>query len=164
MFSRIPSIQIDKVERIEINSPLSPIGAEVLLDYFRKRRRSIPYAVWPFTQAFSLPAEVEEKEPGLLKTLDYVSRGVSILSGIAVIVFVALLLSGQTIIGNVQIGTLLTVLSFTLVGGLISIGGIKMFSINASLRKAREKIERVVTAAGGCPFLYIFIGQPNEMN
>lgn len=110
-----------------------------------------------------MPVGTEKEESNFLKSLDYVSRGVSILSGIAVIVFVALLLSGQSTIGNVQIGTLLTILSFTLVGGLISIGGVKMFSINASLRKAKERIERIVTTAGGCPFLYIFVGQPTEL-
>jgi len=155
MFSKTPSVRIDKVERVEISTPFHPLWEEVLLEYLKARRQGIPYAIWPFVQAFQLPSESEDEETGLLKTLDYASKAVSVLSGVAVIVFVALLWSGQATIGNIQIGTLLTILSFTLVGGLISIGGVKMFSINASLRKAKERIERVVTTAGGCPFASI---------
>lgn len=163
MFSRTPSVRIDKVERVEISTPFHLLWEEALVEYLKARRQGIPYAVWPLAQTFQLPSESEDEETGLLKTLDYASKVVSVLSGTAVIVFVALLWSGQATIGNIQVGTLLTILSFTLVGGLISIGGVKMFSINASLRKAKERIERVVTTAGGCPFLVIFAGQPTEL-
>ena len=163
MFSKTPAVRIDKIERVEISTPFHPLWEEIVFDYLKARWQGSTYTVWPIAQPLQLPSESEKEESVLLKTLDYISRGVSILSGIAVIVFVALLWSGQTAIGSVQIGTLLTILSFTLVGGLISIGGVKMFSINASLRKAKDRIERVITTAAGCPFLVILAGQPTEL-
>jgi hypothetical protein len=169
MFSKTPFIRIDKIEKIEINTPFYPFLEEIFLHYFKKLyQRGSPYAVWPFAQPLPLPSQLpgesEREEPLLLKGLDYASKGVSILSGIAVIAFVVLLWSGKTTIGSVQIGTLLTIVSFTFIGGLISIGGLKMFSINASLRKAKERIEQVITTAGGCPFLAIFAGKPTELH
>lgn len=137
-------LYIDEIERLKIRAPFY-------------------HAVWPSVKPPQLTSENEREEPILLKILDYISRGVSILSGIAVIVFIVLLWSGQTHIGSVQIGTLLTILSFTLVGGLISIGGVKMFSINANLRKTKDRIERVTTTAVGCPFLPIFAEQSTEL-
>jgi hypothetical protein len=168
MFSKTPFVRINKVERIEITTPFHPFWEEIFFHYFKRLyQQSSPYAVWPFVQPLPLPSQLpgesEKEEPPLLKGLDYAGRGVSILSGIAVIVFVALLWSGQATIGSVQIGTLLTIVSFTFIGGLISIGGVKMFSINASLRKAKERIEQVITTAGGCPFLAIFAGEPTEL-
>ena len=155
MFSNTPSVRIEKVEKVEISTPLYPFLEDALMEYLKMRRHGVPYAVSPFVEPLQLPIETEKGEPTMLRVLDYISRGVSILSGIAVIVFVALLWSGQSTIGSIQIGTLLTIISFALVGGVISIGGVKMFSINASLRKSKERMERVITTAGGCPFVRI---------
>ncbi len=123
MFSRMPSVRIDRIEKIEITIPFPFIGEDLISDSAKLRLRSRLHTSWPIPQSLQLPSEEEKVDSTLLKTLDYVSKGVSILSGIAVIVFVGLLWSGQTTIGSVQIGTLLTIFSFTLVSGLISIGG-----------------------------------------
>ena len=163
MFSRMPSVRIDRIEKIEITIPFPFIGEDLISDSAKLRLRSRLHTSWPIPQSLQLPSEEEKVDSTLLKTLDYVSKGVSILSGIAVIVFVGLLWSGQTTIGSVQIGTLLTIFSFTLVSGLISIGGVKMFSINANLRKAQDRIERVITMAKECPFLVIFAGKPTDL-
>lgn len=153
------STMMDDLERVLAR--VLPFGEASIFDRLNARWQGSPYTVWPVAQPLRVPSENDESI--ILKTLDYISRGVSILSGIAIIVLVALLWSGQTTIGTVQIGTLLTMLSFTLVGSLISIGGVKMFTINASLRKAKERIERVITTTGACPFSVIFAGQPIEL-
>ena len=80
---------------------------------------------------------------------------ISIISGVAVVVFVVLLWLGITTIGEIQIGKLFTVFSFTLFSSLISIGGVRMFTLSASLRKANEKIENYIIQNGGCPFYYV---------
>jgi hypothetical protein len=141
------------VENIEINTRLHPLFEEEFYRYVKTRQQGRLLDGWPVVPVPQPPTEV--KENAWVKVLDYGGKIVSILSGIAVISFVMLLWSGRTAIGSVQIGTLLTVISFTLVGGLISIGGVKMFTITANLRKAKEKIERSTAA---CPFVPLFLG------
>jgi hypothetical protein len=153
MFFKQPSLHIDKVENLEINTRLHPFWEEEFYHYLKARQRGRLLDGWPVVPMPQPPTEIKEKV--WLKFLDYGGKIVSILSGIAVIAFVVLLWLGRTAIGSVQIGTLLTVISFTLVGGLISIGGVKMFSITANLRKAKEKIER---STAGCPFVPLFLG------
>jgi len=154
-----PSVRIDRIGKVEINTLFPPFWEELLMHFPRARLRDILLFASDSTQALQPPDATETEEPAALKALDYASKGASVCSGIAVIVFVALLLMGRSTVGNVQVGTLLTILSFTFVGGLISIGGVKMFTINASLRKAKERIERVITPAVGCPFLQILAGE-----
>jgi len=153
MFFKQPNLHIDKVENIEINTRLHPFLEEEFYHYIKERQHGRLLDGWPVVPSTQLPTETKENVS--LKVLDYGGKLVSILSGIAVITFVVLLWSGRTAIGSVQIGTLLTVISFTLVGGLISIGGVKMFSFTANLRKAKEKIER---STAGCPFVPLFLG------
>lgn len=107
------------------------------------------------------------------KSLEITGKIFSIISGIAIIIFIALLLLGKTEIGQVNISNLLTIFSFTLIGGLISVGGVKIFSISASLRKTKEQVEKHLFSYGGCPFVYIIdektklkyqINNPFEIN
>jgi hypothetical protein len=164
MFPKRPSVQIDKVEKIEINSSLDPFMERLIIEHHESRRQVPPYFWQPYHYPSNpVQSESEDEKSTVLSHLDNFSKGVSILSGIAVIVFVVILISGQTSIGNVQVEKLLTILSFTLVGGLVSIGGVKMFSINASLRKAKDKIERVITAERGCPFMNLFDEQYDNL-
>ena len=153
MFFKQAPLHIDKVENIEINTRMHPFWEEEFYHYIKAHQQGRPLDGWPVVPAPQLTTET--KENVWLKSLDYGGKIVSILSGIAVIAFVALMWAGRTAIGSVQIGTLLTVISFTLVGGLISIGGVKMFSITANLRRAKEKIER---STAGCPFVPLFLG------
>ena len=106
MFFKQPSIHIDKVENLEINTRLHPFWEEEFYHYLKGRQQGRLLDGWPTAP----PTEI--KEQVWLKILDYGGKIVSILSGIAVIAFVVLLWSGRTAIGSVQIGTLLTVISF----------------------------------------------------
>jgi hypothetical protein len=163
MFSKTPPIRIDSlaVEKVEIHTPFHPFWEEVILDHLREYHKSRSRELLPVEHPANLPAGSEHKDPAIMTALDYASRVISILSGAAVIVFVALVWVGQTTIGSVQIGTLLTIFSFALVGGIISIGGVKMFSINANLRKTRETIKQIGT--DGCPFLPLFMADSTEL-
>jgi len=99
-----------------------------------------------------LPPDTKTKFQSIVETLGKI---VSIISGLAVLVFVLLLWLGKTTIGEIQIGHMLTVFSFTLFSSLISIGGVRIFTLSASLRKANEKIENYMLENGGCPFYYV---------
>ncbi len=164
MFFRTPKIQIENVEKVEIDLHSHPLWERAVYEYLRSGHQEFPPSFATSLDPAQIAREHDKEDSRFFRALDYISKGISILSGVAVIVFVALLFFGQTIIGSIQVTSLLTVLSFTLVGGLISVGGVKMFSIDASLRKAKEKMERVVITIGGCPFQFIYAGQPTELD
>jgi hypothetical protein len=153
MFWRTPQIRIDHVDRIDLDSFAHPIVFDLLRKYLKSSEALPPPYPQYFLHSESAPAKTQQS--GWFRYVDVVGKVVSILSGLAVIAFLLLLWSGRTAIANVSIGTLLTGFSFTLIGGFISVGGVKMFSLTANLRKAQERIREVVSSAGGCPFVYI---------
>jgi hypothetical protein len=153
MFWSTPQIRIDHVDDIHLNGFSDPILFDLARKYL-KSPQSLP-PTWYSPPFLAGSASPKTEQTGWVRYVDIVGKIVSILSGVAVIVFLGLLWSGRTAIANVSVGTLLTGFSFTLIGGFISVGGVKMFSLNANLRKAQERIREVVTSAGGCPFVYI---------
>ena len=151
IFSKEPSVRIEKVEKIELSFPFHPFYEEILHHYLKR----FPFPERPpfFPFEISTGRSPDEQQPTWRKRLDLASKLVSILSGIAVIVFVILLWVGTATIGNLNVSNLLAIFSFTFFGGLVSIGGVKMFSISANLRKAQQQLQKVVTTAGGCPYV-----------
>ena len=127
----------------------------LLSDYLRHLRSHQPDNVFCKARTYLLRKEEPESSYTFLRILDYFSKGISAFCGIGFVALIILIWIGQVTIGNVQITTLLTVMSFTLVGGIISIGGVKLFSINANLRRAKEKVTQMVSSIGGCPFVNV---------
>jgi hypothetical protein len=156
-----PLIRIDRVDRIGIDTPIHPILYDLLHDYMKSSRSRIP----DFREEMlklHLPDRDQHGDPDWLRTTDRCAKVLSLLSALAIIVFVILLIAGKVTVAGLSVGTLLTVVSFTLVGALISVGGVQLFSFNASLRRARDRIERVVATADGCPFTYIIDEKARE--
>lgn len=158
MASGRPMIHIDRIDKIECDVPIHPMAYELLHDYLRSRHGQMPHEL--IEGPLRPPAREEER--GWLHALDVIGKVVSAISGIAVVLFVILVWSGQASVGGLSIGTLLTIASFTLVGGFVSIGGVKIFSLSASLRRARERVERVIGTAGGCPFVRVVDDQTRQ--
>ncbi len=140
-----PSIRIDKVDNLEVSFPPGPFRERAIRAFLRSFEASVHDA---------LPAGISRTEPPptnspWVNRIEIGAKLASIISGIAAAVFVGLLWAGQTSIGGISIKNALTILSVALVGGLVSVGGVKLFSINASLRRA-------IAAASDCPFIPIF--------
>jgi hypothetical protein len=155
MFSQKPSLRIDRIEKVEITTPFHPFWEKILADHLSHVRKELENQRDRSIQLYPSPESESDRPTAMLRFLDALGKIVSIVSGLAVITFVILVWAGKSTIGTVQIGTLLTVVSFTLIGGLVSIGGVKMFSINAHLRRARDRIERVFHTSTGCPFVSV---------
>ena len=126
-----PLLRIEHVDKIE-----------VINNYSNDQSEEHPEKVNSATKT--------ETKKKLYNKVDVIAKIVSIVSGLALIVFVILLFYGKTTIGSVQTSTLLTVISVTLIGGIVSIGGVQMFSFNASLRKVERKIQ--LKEKDECPF------------
>ena len=148
MIFKTPNIKIEKIDKIEINPDFHPFFEKLTRDIFydllkKENKKQV--------KNFDHQHLINPKSI-LLKNIDLISKIVSMLSGLGVIVFVVFLFAGKTSIGSVEVSTLLTVNSFTLIGGIVSIGGVKMFSFNASLRKNQTNIENLSKEKTVCPF------------
>jgi len=97
---------------------------------------------------FETPDRSEDRS-ALERWFDLGSKAVAILSGLAVVAFVILIASGHGKVGTVQAESLLTIFAFTLVGGIVSVGGVQLFSVTASLRRATERVEVIERTVGG---------------
>jgi hypothetical protein len=125
-------IRIDKVDQIRIDAHLHPEFYELLRDLLRSYNQS-NLSSWG-NSSLSPQTQFERgEESSWVRRLDLAGKIVSTFSGLAVIVFVVLLWSGRAALGSVSVKNLLSIFSFTLIGGFISVGGVKMFSINANL-------------------------------
>ena len=89
----------------------------------------------------------EDANPRWVRYLNIAATAISALSGLALFVLIVLVVAGQTAVGTVTITTLLTVFSTSLIGSLLSIGGVTLFSVTTNLKKMREKV-----AQTDCPF------------
>lgn len=141
---RSPWIRIERVDHVDIRGPLGPPWDGVILDLIKPGHLLVPdHRGGPgaaLTGGGGLPwAKWFEKTATIL----------SIASGLAVLILVVLLTLGRVRVGPINVGHALTVLSVTLVGGLVSIGGVKIVSISASLRRAQQ----LLALAGGCPWV-----------
>lgn len=148
MIFRTPNIKIEKIDKIEINPDYHP--------FFEKLTRDIFYDLLKkedkkHKEKFG-HQKLKNPKSKLLKNIDLISKIVSLFSGVGVIAFVVFLFAGKTSIGSVEVSTLLTIISFTLIGGIVSIGGVQMFSFNASLRRNKVNLENLIKEKVGCPF------------
>ncbi len=150
---RRPTVSINKIDRVDVNVPFHPILKDMIADRLVEHyRKDIPqFTDFPITAI----SEEQKVEPRWLKIVEVAGKILSVLSGIAIIVFVSLLIVGKAQIGTLQVTNSLAIVSFTLIGGLLSIGGVNVFSINASLRRAQQQLVQVRSASGGCPFALI---------
>jgi hypothetical protein len=141
--------KIDKIDRVDVNVPFYPILADIIVDRLAEyyQRTTPQFTASPLTRT--------KFEPQWLKIVEAAGKILSVLSGIAIIVFISLLIAGKAQIGSLQVTNLLTIMSFTLIGGLLSIGGVNVFSIKASLRRAQQQLVQVISTSGGCPFALI---------
>lgn len=95
------------------------------------------------------PNKKEEEKSALERWFDLGSKAVAILSGLAVVAFVILIATGHGKVGTVQAESLLTIFAFTLVGGIVSIGGVQLFSFSANLRRAQQRVQVIERAVAG---------------
>jgi hypothetical protein len=89
-----------------------------------------------------------KKESAPLNWLDVASKAAAVISSLAVVALTVLLASGESEVGSVQVDSVLTIFAFTLVGGLISVGGVQLFTLSASLRRAKDRVEQVASQHG----------------
>ena len=117
-------ISIQNVEKlnVELKSPLSEFGE---LKDITKQVKSKK----------KLDSET------LVKVLNLSSKFVSIVSGLFLTTLVVLILLGFKHMGTFQITNLLAIISITFIGGIFSIGGINILSLQANLRKQKKIIE-----------------------
>ena len=143
-FSHRGQIHIDEIEKVEIHLPYHhPAHMDKYLDLME---RCLSGAASP-VKAATKPAKA-----GWVKALDLASKIISIVSGLAIVVFLILLIAGVSKVGNIQTDSILTIFGFTLFGGLFSVGGAELFSLSLNLRKAEQKISDYES---GCPFVPI---------
>jgi hypothetical protein len=158
MFSRKPQIHIDKVDNIEIHPHLHPFLEELVIDLIRKTTHGELPALsrWPTKE--KSPLETEPSKAN--RILDTIGKVVSIVSALAIFVFIILLWLGQSTLASVNITNLLSIVSVTLIGGLVSVGGVRIFSFQASLRR----MQQIVQAQVGCPFVPLPLGSHRRNN
>jgi hypothetical protein len=159
MYKKPLTIKIDNIDKIGIYSsdPILSLKSikEIISEEIRNELKD---------QTNSLKSKYFNADPKSLKFLDIISKVITILSSIGIITFIIMLLIGKQDIGSIKVSSLLTIISFTLVGGFISIGGVKLFSINASLRKNNSRIDKYLKEGEFCPFLNVFDNQPHDNN
>ena len=146
------TVTIHNIDQLDVDVPFHPILADMIADRLIEHyKKTIPQIA---TSAIPTVSEEQKFEPRWLKVVEVAGKILSVLSGIVMIVFVSLLIAGEDQIGTLQVTNLLAIVSFTLIGGLLSIGGVNVFSINASLRRTQQQLVRSISE-GGCPFALI---------
>lgn len=148
------TVIIHKIDQLDVDVPFHPILADTIADRLIEHyKKTIPQIA---TSAIPTVSEKQKFEPRWLKVVEVAGKILSVLSGIVMIVFVSLLITGKDQIGTLQVTNILAIVSFTLIGGLLSIGGVNVFSINASLRRTQQQLVQVRSiSAGVCPFALI---------
>jgi hypothetical protein len=109
VFPRKPLIRATSIDKVEINGAWHPLLEELLLRHLRDDQRAAATAAVPGAPSKKTGAR-------WAGPVELASKVISILSGLCVIVFVALLVAGRTTLGTIQVANLLTVFSVTLVG------------------------------------------------
>jgi hypothetical protein len=150
--SKQPSVRIERVDKIEVTLPFTPHYEELIHFYLKHLSISEPKLQFPSRIPTATPPE-RDRKVNWAKWIDLIGKIISIVSGVAMIVFITLLYAGVLTIGSITINHLVNLVSFTFLSGIISIGGVKMFSINASLRQAQQQIKNVLTPNEGCPYV-----------
>ena len=160
MFNKFPNIRIDRVDNIEIYSPNEPYIEKTLYRIVKEliKKDLIDKEDLLFKDV------LKSNGSKSLKIIDLISKAITIVSGIGITVFIILLFFGVRSIGTIQVSSLLTVISFTLVSGFISIGGVKLFNFNASLRKNEFKVDKYLNEIAICPFQRVFKLHTNNSN
>lgn len=79
----------------------------------------------------------------IYRVLDTSAKVVSVIAGLCLIALLALVVLGIRQIGVVQISSLLTIISITFIGGIFSIGGLNLISLQANLKKQKAIMERL---------------------
>jgi len=153
------TIKIDNIDNIGIYSSDPSFNIKSIKEIISEEIRTEIRDQMNFVKSNNLNVE-----PKSLKILDILGKIITIVSGIGIITFIIMLLAGQQDIGSIKVTSLLTIISFTLVGGFISIGGVKLFSINASLRKNNSRIDKYLKEGELCPFLSVFNNQSLDNN
>lgn len=154
MVWRNSGIRIDRIENVQLDGHFHPMLYDLFSEHLREMRDRFQSQGWTRMPVGAVPSP-EEPERGWVRTVDIIGKIVTALAGLGFLAFIVLMWSGQTTVASINVSLLLTIASFTLVGGFISVGGVKLFSVSASLRRARDRVETVVRTAGGCPFAYV---------
>ena len=94
-----------------------------------------------------IPDTQKPKKPPLseriYQVLDVLAKLVSVLTGISLIVLLVLIFLNVRQIGNLEISNLLTIISFTFIGGIFSIGGLNLINLQANLKKQKSVIDKL---------------------
>ena len=150
-------VQINRIDTVEIHSDphwlWQPIEIRDLIE------RTINLAGQPRFQRGLQPAQVDE--PAWIILLNRVAGVLSVLSGLAILVLLVIIIRGTPAIAGINVDTLLTIFSTSLVGSLLSVGGTTLFNLSANLRRAKQEITAIAAAPETCPFEAIH-QQPGE--
>jgi len=123
------TISIQKIDTLNVylkeDSPPS-IDAEKITDFKIKE-----------------PYKKKSRSEQLIHILNISSRVISITAGIALFVLMVLILFEIRQIGVIQISNLLKVISISFIGSIFSIGGLKLISLEANLRKQKKLLEKI---------------------
>ena len=134
-------IEVENIDNVHIRFDSHPFGHHQI-EYLLAKVLDSPNE--PFIRR-GLPTK--ETRHRWVRYLNIAATAISAISGLALLVLVVLIVAGKSSIGAVTISTLLTVFSTSLIGSLLSIGGVTLFSITADLKKMKDKV-----APTDCPF------------
>ncbi len=151
--NKYPSISIKKIDNVTVDGFHHPFYEELII---KRINKILDEKI--SNHANKLPA-LEETDTSngnwLLRNLGNIGKIVSLISAIGILTFITLLVFGITNVASIQITNLLSIVSFTLFGGLVSVGGFNILSINANLRKTNNELLKYVGVSEGCPFAQI---------
>ena len=148
LFNKKPTIIIERIDNLRVDG-YHPYHYEKLFEkmmYYEKIMNK---------KKTNTKNSNQKRDSKFCKVLDIFGKIVSIIAMGGILVFVILLILRISEIGQVNIGNLLSIFTFTLFGGIISIGGVKLFSLSANFNKIKSDLSNKFEYFGGCPFVYV---------
>lgn len=137
-------VQINHIDKVEIHADPQWLWHTLEL------RDLIERAAGPRDQQYPQSAQLDK--PAWVTVLNRVAGVLSVLSGLAILVVVVLIIMGAPAVAGINVATLLTVFSTSLVGSLLSVGGTTLFTLSANLRRTKQEITAIAAAPETCPF------------
>jgi len=153
---KYPNIKIDHIDNVELHSEFFPFIDEYIEKRILKILKNDTFA--PLRNNYSNNSVQKSRS---LKIIEKIGKVLSIISSFAIILLLVLIIVGMQTIGNLQITNLFTFLSFTLFGGLISIGGANLISFKSQFKAAEQSITKILQRTETCPFINIQIEHIN---
>lgn len=153
---KYPNIKIDHIDNVELHSEFFPFIDEYIETRILRILKND--TIKPLRNNYSNESIQKSRS---LKIIENIGKVLSIISSLAIIVLLVLIIVGTQTIGNLQITNLFTFLSFTLFGGLISIGGANLISFKSQFKNTEQSISEILQRKETCPFINIQVDPIN---